>query len=197
MLAIINTLLNLINLSQLRRPPRHVFQTDLFVQIRRMVGVAVAIAMGKVDPGLVDRSKKCIHTSNAMLIQWQFHISHPAWAGMFLVMKNVLQVEDLSCSHWHVSKPGCWIRANGILCVTLALQMDSTLHRFSQNFWWSFSFLSQVEYVPEALENATECFVEMLDMEKITRESDEDQLVDDGVVEDEDHMCQVQTSEGK
>ena len=62
-------------------------------------------------------------------------------------------------------------------------------------FWWFFSFLSQVEYVPEALENATECFVEMLDMEKITRECAEDQLVDDGVVEDDDHMCQLQTSE--
>ena len=61
-------------------------------------------------------------------------------------------------------------------------------------FWCFFSFLSQVEYVPEALENATECFVEMLDMEKITRERDEDQLVDDGVVEDDDDdVCQLQT----
>ena len=31
----------------------------VFGQIRRMVGVAVSIAIGKVDPGLVDRSTQC------------------------------------------------------------------------------------------------------------------------------------------
>ena len=48
----------------------------VFVQIRRMVGVAVAIAMGKVDLGLVDRF---IHTMSCywtMSVQRQFQ---PSW----------------------------------------------------------------------------------------------------------------------
>ena len=63
-------------------------------------------------------------------------------------------------------------------------------------FWYVFWFVYQVEYVPEALENATECFVEMLDLEKIVREKD--QVVDDGIEdeadEDEDDICELQTS---
>ena len=37
---------------------------------------------------------------------------------------------------------------------------------------------TQVDYAPEALENATECFLEMLDMEKVVRMGAEDQQDD-------------------
>ena len=43
----------------------------VFGQIRRMVGVAVAIAMGKVDLGLVDRSIQCL-CCWTMSVQRQF-----------------------------------------------------------------------------------------------------------------------------
>ena len=46
----------------------------VFVQIRRMVGVAVAIAMGKVDLGLVDRSIQCL-SYWTMSVQRQFQSS--------------------------------------------------------------------------------------------------------------------------
>ena len=59
-----------------------------------------------------------------------------------------------------------------------------------------FPFLEQVEYVPEALENATDCFVEMLDLEKISRERAEDQVLDDAIEtdEDDDDMCELKTA---
>merc|ERR1711874_865379 len=108
-------------------------QSFLHNQIRRMVGVAVAIAMGKVDLGLVDRL--------------------------------------LNQSDWDPVCSPC--SPDGL-------------------------YLAQVEYAPEALANATDCFVEMLDLEKISREKAEDQLVDDGIGdeadEDDDDMCELQTS---
>ena len=57
-------------------------------------------------------------------------------------------------------------------------------------------FLYQVEYAPEALENATECFVEMMDLEKITREKDQvvDNAIEDEADEDDDDICELQTS---
>ena len=56
--------------------------------------------------------------------------------------------------------------------------------------------MEQVEYVPEALENATDCFVEMLDLEKISRERAEDQVLDDAIETDEadDNMSELNTA---
>ena len=45
---------------------------------------------------------------------------------------------------------------------------------------------TQVDYAPEALENATECFLEMLDMEKVVRMGAEDQQDDLDLDEEED-----------
>ena len=44
---------------------------------------------------------------------------------------------------------------------------------------------TQVDYAPEALENATECFLEMLDMEKVVRMGAEDQQDDLGDEEED------------
>ena len=46
----------------------------------------------------------------------------------------------------------------------------------------------QVDYAPEALENATECFLEMLDMEKVVRMGAEDQQDDLDLDEEEDDI---------
>lgn len=55
-------------------------------QIRRMVGVAVSIAIGKVDPGLVDRSTKCPIMSYKYKTLFTPVLLSPH--------TNVLQVED-------------------------------------------------------------------------------------------------------
>ena len=47
---------------------------------------------------------------------------------------------------------------------------------------------TQVDYAPEALENATECFLEMLDMEKVVRMGAEDQQDDLDLDEEEDDI---------
>ena len=47
---------------------------------------------------------------------------------------------------------------------------------------------TQVEYAPEALENATECFLEMLDMEKVVRMGAEDHPDDLDLEEGEDDI---------
>ena len=44
---------------------------------------------------------------------------------------------------------------------------------------------TQVDYAPEALENATECFLEMLDMEKVVRMGADDQQDDLGDEEED------------
>lgn len=105
-------------------------ESFLHNQIRRMVGVGVGIAMGKVDLGLVDRL--------------------------------------LNQSEWDPLCSPC--SPDGL-------------------------YLAQVEYVPEALENATECFVEMMELEKVTRGESEDQLLEDQGADDdeeEDDMNELQ-----
>ena len=47
---------------------------------------------------------------------------------------------------------------------------------------------TQVDYAPEALENATECFLEMLDMEKVVRMGAEDQQDDLDLDEEEEDI---------